>query len=152
MKIRSFAALIAIGVTFAGCGGGSGQSAADATKEITANWTAFFDGTKTDNNSRTKLLENGAALQPAIAAAAANPILKTITAKVKDVAIVPPADCTTAQLRSPCAKVTYDLVAGTNPILPGATGYATRVGGHWVIAKTTFCALLSLQPPAPQGC
>ena len=86
MRVRSFAAVAAMGLALASCGGG-GQSPAAAQKEISANWTSFFNGTNPDVNGRTKLLQDGPALQPAVAAAASNPVYKAISAKVDTVAL-----------------------------------------------------------------
>jgi hypothetical protein len=151
MRTRSFVAVIAMGLVLAACGGG-GQSAADAQKEISANWTTFFNGANTDIAGKTKLLQSASTLQAAIAAAAANPTEKAATANVKSVELLKANSCTSIGLTSPCAKVTYDILVNGSPLLPGATGNAVRQNGKWVVSKGTFCSLLSLAGPKPQGC
>ena len=151
MRTRSVVAVLLMALVLAACGGG-GQSTADAQKEVSANWTTFFNGANTDTNAKSKLLQDAASLKAAIAAAAANPTEKMVSASVKSVDIIKGTGCTTTGLTSPCAKVTYDIVANGSPLLPGATGYAVRQNGKWVVSKGTFCALISLAGPKPQGC
>ena len=151
MRTRSFVAVIAMGLALAACGGG-GQSTADAQKEISANWTSFFNGANSDTTAKAKLLQDASTLQAAIAAAAANPTEKAVSANVKSVELLKGNSCTSIGLTSPCAKVTYDIVSNGNTLLPGATGNAVRQKGKWVVSKGTFCSLLSLAGPKPQGC
>ena len=152
MRSRSFAAVIVMGLALAACGSG-GQSAADAQEEISSNWTTFFNGANPDTAGRVKLLQDGANLQAAIAAAQANPTSKAVSASVKKVDVLKGSDCQAASLSSPCAKVTYDIVANGSALISGSTGYAVRVNSKWVVSKTSFCSLLKLAAPTtPPGC
>lgn len=150
----------ALAIVLAACGGGSSSSSsttttvnpAQATALITTNWTTFFDGANSDTAAKAKLLQDSAALKAAVDAEATSPTAKAVSAKVKSVDILKGSSCTSTGLTSPCAKVTYDIVAGGNALLPNATGYAVRQGGKWLVSKSTFCTLMSLQGPKPQGC
>jgi Flp pilus assembly protein TadD len=151
MRTRSLVAVIAMALVLAACGS-SGQSTADAQKEVTANWTTFFNGANPDTAAKVKLLQDATALQAAVAAQETNPTAKAVSANVKSVEILKGDTCKTTGLTSPCAKVTYDIVANGSALLPNATGFAVRQNGKWLVSKTTFCTLVSLQGPKPQGC
>jgi hypothetical protein len=143
-----------IAVTLAACGGGSSssssttttQSPAQATAAITTNWTAFFNGANPDANSKLALLQNGNKLSAQFNKNLNNPAAATTAGKVTNVALLPSSQCQQAAVPSPCAKVSYDLVARSTgaPLLAGQTGYATFQNGKWLISQNTFCALISL--------
>ncbi len=140
------AALLAL----AACGSGGGQSAASAKQEITTTWEAFFSPT----SSNVSQLQDGTKLQAVYQAGRSNPATQTLMAKVKAVTLSSNSDCKTSLVPSPCAKVTFDLLANGAPVLPNSSGYATKQNGKWRVSKATFCGLIALGNggQAPPGC
>jgi hypothetical protein len=142
-------------VALAACGGGGGQSPAAAKSEITAVWTSFFSDHAAPVDTKVSQVEEGASLRTTLEASANDPTARTLSAHVTTVVLPKDNDCPTPGVRPPCAKVTYDLLGANGvALLRGASGYAVRRNGHWVVAKSTICTLYSLQSggrPVP-GC
>ncbi|MFG3349720.1 hypothetical protein ACGF1Z_32250 [Streptomyces sp. NPDC048018] len=114
---------------------------AAAKAQIARNWTAFFDP-KTPATERVKLLENGAKLAPVLAAFAGDKNAAMTTAQVKGVAFASPTK----------ANVTYDLLVGGNPALPGAKGTSVLQDGTWKVSAATLCGLVQLSGATVPGC
>jgi hypothetical protein len=103
-------------------------------------WTAFF-GTS-DPAVEEPLLEDGAALHAVLVQAASQ---GSFPAKVRSVTFPPDADCTTHDVPAPCALVTYDITDAAGTVqLPNVTGYATYIGGTWLVSRTSYCDLVAL--------
>jgi hypothetical protein len=150
-KFRARLLPIAIGLvllTAAGCGGGGGQSPAQAKSQITATWEAVFAPNSSPNLIQGMTPQLQTAFQKSKAASSST------TAQVTSVQLLSSSDCKSNNVPTPCAKVTYNLSVKGTVVLNNSQGYATRVGGKWLVSKTTFCALLALGsggvPPA--GC
>ncbi|MFI1101253.1 hypothetical protein [Streptomyces melanogenes] len=142
-------------------GGGSGKSpsptatapaespAADqpadpaaARAQIEKNWTTFFDP-KASTDAKVKVLENGDALRPLLAAFGNDKNAAQSSAKVTAVTFSSPTQ----------AAVTYDLLVGGNPALPGAKGTAVLQDQTWKVSVKTLCALVRLSGnAAAPGC
>ena len=164
--LATSAALLAVPV-IASCGGSSSNSASSttptpsssspaasvtapadtttATAEIKANWKTFF-AYKTPRATAAALLENGSAMTAALAKA----VQEQATTHIKQ-----GANVTSVTFTSPTtAQVTYQLLNGTQVLLPAASGQAVLVNGTWRVSKATFCTLVTLgnnnQPVA--GC
>ena len=156
MKLRIFlsvvgAALIAACSSSGSSGGGAGNTPsasvsasvsanapADATAakaEITTNWEKFFAYT-TPRAQAQSLIETGAAMKPALDFAAQ----LQQSGKVKQAAKVTSISFTSATT----ATVNYELLNGTQVLLPTAQGKAVLVNGKWVVSKETFCTLVGL--------
>jgi hypothetical protein len=115
--------------------GGAPADPAAATAAIKADWSAFF-AAGTPRARALSLLQDGAALGPALAAAAA------LQAKTK---ISESATVTAVTFTSPTtAAVSWQLKSGTSVLLPDASGQAVFTGGTWKVSKNTFCALVAL--------
>src|SRR5229473_6894792 len=97
----------------AACGGG-GQSTASAKQEITTTWNAFFSASSSNINQ----LQDTTKLQTVYQASRANPQSKALSAKVTAVDLLNSSGCKNVYIPSPCAKVTYDLLASGAPVLP----------------------------------
>ncbi|MFJ7958741.1 hypothetical protein ACIQ62_20900 [Streptomyces sp. NPDC096319] len=114
---------------------------AAAKAEITRNWTAFFDP-GTPVAEKVRLLENGERLRPVLAAFAADKNAAMTSAKVTGV------DFTSAA----GANVTYDLLVGGNPALPGAQGTSILQNDTWKVSVKTLCGLVELSGVTVPGC
>jgi hypothetical protein len=125
------------------------ESPQQATQEITTTWEAFFGSTGTISQ-----LQDGSQLNALYVKNKTSPLAAGSSANVKSVQLLDAAGCQSPGIPSPCALVTYDILLKGKVVLPGSKGYATEIGGKWLVSKTTFCALLALQngsvPPA--GC
>jgi hypothetical protein len=145
-----FIGLVAMTAFAVGCVGSSGQSPAAATSEITSTWEAFFG--PTGNANQVQGMD--AQLQQVYQKAKTTQATAGLTAHVSSVVLQANSDCQTNGIPAPCAKVTYDLLLAGKPALSGATGYATRVAGKWLVSKNTFCALEALGNGGklPSGC
>ncbi|MFB7590536.1 hypothetical protein [Streptomyces sp. NPDC056169] len=151
-------AVLALAPAMAGCSDdGSGSTGSDsaspsatagepadpaaAEAEITENWTAFFDP-NTTAAEKVKLLENGAAMEPVLAAFAGNENAATTAAKVTGV------EFTSAEE----ANVTYDLLVGGAPALPDSQGTSILQDGTWKVSVKTLCGLVELSGVTVPGC
>lgn len=114
---------------------------AAAEEEITRNWTAFFDP-KTSAAEKVKVLENGAALQPVLAAFVGNENAATTSAKVTGVEFTSATE----------ANVTYDLLVGGSPALPDSQGTSILQDGTWKVSVKTLCGLVELSGVTVPGC
>ncbi|MFJ9579908.1 hypothetical protein ACIRQF_26425 [Streptomyces sp. NPDC101191] len=114
---------------------------AAAKAQIARNWKAFFDP-KTPAAERVKLLENGDQLASVLAAFAGDKNAALTSAQVKGIAFTSPTN----------ANVTYDLLVGGNPALPGAKGTSVLQDGTWKVSVTTLCGLVQLSGATVPGC
>ncbi|MGO4633706.1 hypothetical protein AB4225_22625 [Streptomyces sp. 2RAF24] len=152
------AAVLLLAPALAGCsdggGSGSGQSGTTAPAsvagpadpvaakaQIARNWTAFFDP-KTPTNERIKLLENGEKMAPVLGAFAADKTAGMASARVKAITFTSPSG----------ADVTYDLLVGGNPALPGAKGTSVLQNDTWKVSVKTLCGLVQLSGARVSGC
>ena len=126
-----------------GCGGSSKPTASkspvvkvDDTAAITAAWESFFNATGTVDG-HVALLEDGAAFKDELAAVAASPQSKGLTARVVKVVVT-----------GDRAAVTYNLLKDGTALLTAAEGVAVKDGGTWKVSKLTYCQLARLQNPS----
>ncbi|MFE0651791.1 hypothetical protein ACFVZH_24695 [Streptomyces sp. NPDC059534] len=112
-----------------------------AKAEITRNWTAFFDP-KTPTAQKVKLLENGEQMQPVLAAFAGDKNAALTAAKVTGVEFTSATD----------ANVTYDLLVGGAPALPGSQGTSILQNDTWKVSMKTLCGLVELSGVTVPGC
>lgn len=115
---------------------------AAAKAQIEKNWTTFFDP-KASTDAKVKVLENGDALRPLLVAFGGDKNAAQSSAKVTGVSFGSPTQAT----------VTYDLLVGGNPALPGAKGTAVLQDQTWKVSVKTLCALVQLSGnAAAPGC
>ena len=107
----------------------------EAEAQIRTNWETFFKYT-TPRAEQLTLLEGGASMQAAITKAAQEQAQGHIKQAVKVTGV--------AFTGATTANVTYQLLNGTQVLLPSASGVAVYVDGSWKVSKTTFCTLVSL--------
>ncbi|GEB57818.1 hypothetical protein [Streptomyces gardneri] len=115
--------------------------AAAAEAEITKNWTAFFDP-KVPAAEKVKLLENGEAMQPVLAAFAGDRNAAMTSAKVTGVEFTSATE----------ANVTYDLLVGGAPALPDSQGTTILQDDTWKVSVKTLCGLVELSGVTVPGC
>lgn len=144
-------------LALAGCGGSSGNTStkssnsaassnsanssstsgnapanpAAATAQIKHLYGTFFSAKP---SKAATLLQDGSHLGKAIKLAAKLANGGTESGKAKKVTFVDPKT----------AQVVYQLAVNHHVVLPNATGQAVLVNGKWVVAKATFCGLVSL--------
>ncbi|MFK4226875.1 hypothetical protein [Streptomyces sp. NPDC019890] len=115
---------------------------AAAKAEIMKNWTTFFDP-KATTDAKVKVLENGDQLRPLLAAFSGDKNAAQSSAKVTDVQFTSATEAT----------VTYDLLVGGTPALPGSKGSAVYQDQTWKVSVKTLCALVQLSGnAAAPGC
>ncbi|MEU4346588.1 hypothetical protein [Streptomyces sp. NPDC023838] len=115
---------------------------AAAKAQITKNWTTFFDP-RASTDAKVKVLENGEALRPLLAAFGDDKNAAQSSAQVTAVDFTSPTE----------AAVTYDLLVGGSPALPGAKGTAVYQDQTWKVSVRTLCALVRLSGnAAAPGC
>lgn len=114
---------------------------AAAKAEIKHLYATFFSASPA---KAAALLEDGSQLGKAIKVASKLANGGTESGKAKKVTFTGP---TSAQVR-------YALSINHHVVLANATGQAVLVNGKWVVAKTTFCGLVSLGEPGKKipGC
>ncbi|WP_406001716.1 hypothetical protein [Streptomyces sp. NBC_00829] len=122
-------------------GNGPADPAA-AKAEIEKNWTTFFDP-QASTDAKVSTLENGDQLRPLLAAFANDKNAAQTSVKVTDVQFTSPTEAT----------VTYDLLVGGNPALPGSKGTAVYQDQTWKVSVKALCALVKLSGnAAAPGC
>ena len=115
---------------------------AAAKAEIMKNWTTFFDP-KATTDAKVKVLENGDQLRPLLAAFSGDKNAAQSSAKVTAVQFTSATEAT----------VTYDLLVGGTPALPGSKGSAVYQDQTWKVSVKTLCALVQLSGnAAAPGC
>ncbi|MFI1396453.1 hypothetical protein [Streptomyces sp. NPDC020681] len=123
----------------------AGEGPADpaaAEAEIEQNWTTFFDP-EASTEAKVKVLENGEDLRPLLAAFGGDKNAAQSSAKVTDVQFTSPTEAT----------VTYDLLVGGAPALPGSKGTSVYQDETWKVSVKTLCALVKLSGnAAAPGC
>jgi hypothetical protein len=103
-------------------------------KEITANWTAFFNP-KTPVAQRVSLLQDGSQFSSVIKSQAGSSLASEATAQVTKVTVI-----TSSQ-----AQVVYTILVAGTPELKNQTGSAVFQDGTWKVGVTSFCGLLTLE-------
>jgi len=134
-----------------------GQSGAEAAIEAVYNTVFDLSG---PIGPKIADIQDGSSIQGAFATALASSIAASSAgATVTSVTFPDAASCGGAGLPSPCARVTYDIDGPSgNAVLADETGWAVEIGGTWLMAKTTVCALLGLfweasgMQGSPPGC
>jgi len=112
---------------------GAPAGSAAATAEIKAAWVKFFNA-KTPIPQRLALLQDGSKFTSAIGAFTASPMAASITGEV----------ATLKYTYATKAAVTYNLLAGGNPVARAIPGTAVLQDGTWKLGDDVFCGLLSL--------
>jgi hypothetical protein len=112
---------------------------AAAKKQITKLYDVFFKARKAKAAS---LLEDGSSLGAAIKAAQKLAGTGKESSKTDAVTITGPGT----------ASVTFDLLVNGKVALAKSDGLAVYQNGKWVVAKSTFCTLVSLGGATPKGC
>jgi len=88
-------------------------------------------------------IQGGAALKSALQEGASSSLASGVSgATINSLSIPSSSACSTANVPAPCAKVNFDIMAGTTAVASGETGYATYSSGKWQVAKVTICSLL----------
>jgi hypothetical protein len=120
------------------------SSSTTATSEITTHWESFFSGA-TSAATKISLLQNGQAFSSVIDGQAGSAVSKSASARVLSVTV----DQTGTQ-----ATVKYTVYFGKTPALSNQSGVAFYENDSWVVADSTFCALLALENngKAPSVC
>ena len=109
-------------------------------KTVATNWVTFFDPT-VPTAKRLSLLQNGSKFAAVLAGQASSPQGKETAAQVTAVTVT-----------GSTASVTWNLLLAGTPILKAQKGQAVLNSGTWQVADSSFCGLLSMQPPVPAAC
>ena len=109
-------------------------------KTVATNWVTFFDPA-TPTATKVTLLENGSKFSAVLAGQASSPQGKETAAQV-----------TAVTVNGSKASVTWSLLLSGIPVLKGQKGQAVLTSGTWQVADSSFCGLLSMQPPVPAAC
>lgn len=109
-------------------------------KTIATNWVAFFNPA-TPTATRVGLLENGSAFEAVLAGQSSSAQGKATSAIVSAVTVA-----------GSSADVKWTLLLSGTPMLPNQKGKAVLNKGTWQVSQSSFCGLLSLQPPVPAAC
>jgi len=109
-------------------------------KTVATNWVTFFDPA-TPTATKVTLLENGSKFASVLAGEATNAQAKETSAQVTAVTVT-----------GSTASVTWSLLLSGIPVLKGQKGQAVLTKGVWQVGDSSFCGLLSMQPPVPGVC
>lgn len=111
-------------------------------KKVADSWDKLFDNTA-PLAERKASLENADKVGTLVETLAADPMAKSISSKT-----------TAVKIAGDKATVTYDIVAGGEPMLPGQTGQAVKQNGAWKVSLDTVCSLVGLlkQGAEVEGC
>jgi hypothetical protein len=111
-----------------------------AAKTVATNWVAFFDAT-TPTAKRVSLLENGSKFSAVLTGQATSAQGKETSAQVTAVTVA-----------GSTATVTWSLLLSNIPVIKNQKGQAILTKGVWQVSQSSFCGLLSMQPPVPGAC
>ena len=114
---------------------------AATTHAVTAAYEAFFSYQSTAQQSEDAL-QAGSQFAAVLAQQGQQSYAQKSSATVASVSMIAPDT----------AKVSFSVLVGGQPLLPGATGFAVRIGGSWKVAAVTFCGLLKLQGDKVDAC
>ena len=106
--------------------------------QVRATWAAFFD-TSTSTTRREQLLQDGSAFAADLAAQAHSGAMTAAVAKVDF------SDATHA-------TVSFSLSVAPSTRLPSVAGAALRVGGTWLVSRSTMCAVLAATGRSSSAC
>jgi ABC-type transport system substrate-binding protein len=109
-------------------------SGSAAQKQITDNWTEFFDP-KTPVDRRIALLQDGQTFAPVIKSQAGSALASQASASVSKVAV------TSANQ----AAVGYSILLAGKPVLANQSGNAVYQDGMWKVGASSFCGLLTVE-------
>jgi hypothetical protein len=160
------ALLVALAVSLTACGSSNNAATtttlnrAAAPGLIQTAYQTLFNFSDKTVSTKVAVIQDGSAVQSALSDALNSSLSSSATgAKIDTTTLQTSAQCTSAKLSSPCAKLSYDILgAGGTPLLAGQTGYAVYVSGQWLVAKVTICTLLGLfysaegKSGSPPGC
>jgi uncharacterized membrane protein len=132
-----FAASLLLTACSSGGAPKSHASNSNATAQIEANWSAFFNG-KTTAAKKISVLQNGSQFATYIRSQENTPIAKATSVKVNKVNLTSKTS----------AKVTYTIYLDGHPQLAGSVGTAVYQDKAWKVSDTSFCALLTLEGTA----
>lgn len=116
---------------------------ADPTAEVTALYTAFFDGTNPDLEAKIALVESPDVMRDIFTRAFNDPAIAGLVSTVQaQVVLVTPTSDTTVD-------VDYNLLVNGEPATPGTfLGRAVLVDGEWRVSASTLCNIIGLANPA----
>lgn len=114
---------------------------ANASTQITKNWTTFFSG-QTAATTKIALLQNGTQFAQIIRGQASSSLAKSVTAKVSQV----------SNVTSTSASVRYSISLAGAVALANQAGTAVFEGGVWKVSDASFCVLLGLEGTASSVC
>jgi hypothetical protein len=141
--IRSRARVVALAliasVVLAACL--TSSSSTPSTSQVRSSWTTFFKGS-TPAATRLALLQDSSAFRAAVQAQSSSAFAKGVSVTVQHVRVT----------SSNAATVTYTILIGGVPEIPGQVGLAVRIGGHWKVSAQSFCGLLALEKVVPKAC
>jgi hypothetical protein len=124
--------------------------------QITEAYSVLFDLSDPAVTPKLAVVQDGPSLKAAFTAAIHSALAAEAGgARVLSVKIEQGAACTNDVLPSPCAAVVYDILSPSKSVLlSGSTGSAVYENSHWLVAKVTICALLTLDNggKTPAGC
>ncbi len=143
------AAALSLGVS--ACGGSASSTTttappnpATAQADISASYQTLFDFADKSVTGKEAAIEDGSLLKTGLTKALSSSVAAGVSgAKVTSVTLLGTATCNADKATTPCASVAYGILASDGSVeLPNQTGYASYVGGKWVVSKVTVCGLL----------
>lgn len=156
------ALVLAASTVLGACGGGSSAPSFDraaAPAQIQHAYGVLFNFADPSVSAKVAVIENGASLRSALHDALSTPLAGLAKgAKVTKTTLLDAATCKEAGVRTPCAKVRYDLLGAKGSVLfSGSSGYAVYEK-RWLVAHSTICGLLETmnqtlgRTGTPEGC
>jgi hypothetical protein len=119
----------------------SNNNPSSKKKNIRKNWKKFFSS-KTDNETRMNLLQNGQKFKKSIQHFSSSKMAKDASVKVSKI-----------QLNdNQKAMVTYTINLSGKPVLKNQEGKALYLSNTWKVSDETFCKLLSMSGNVPSAC
>ena len=139
------AGLAGLAVASTACGSSTPTPTAAASRApIGAVYQSLFDFSAHHTLAQMEAdIQGGTALKSALQEGASSSLASGVSgATINSLSIPSSSACSTAKVPAPCAKVNFDIMAGTTAVASGETGYATYSSGKWQVAKVTICSLL----------
>ena len=122
--------------------------------------TLFNFANRSSVDAKIADIQGGSTIRTSLTQALQSPLASAAQgASVGAITQLSDSKCSSSNVPSPCAAVTYSILgSGGSALLANQAGYASYSTGKWLVAKVTICKLLQLFYSAngnngtPPGC
>jgi hypothetical protein len=125
---------------------GSSTTAAveDPAVGIRVAFETFYDGAGSTVDAKIAMLQDGERYRSMLEDASANPQFQSLAIDIREIRLADDGECAGLGASAPCAVVTHDLLVAGAPMLVAQDGIAVQVDGTWLVAASSWCAVVAI--------